>query len=275
VIFKQQDYEKKMEYKKAFIDEKEKGLKEKHFQTQKMEAIETFSNGIAHDFNNILSGIVGYSEVALTIVEKDRQVTNVLGRILEVCDQAKTLINQILVFSRQNWQAGDEEPMRMAPVIDEVIKLVRASLPEGIDIKANIANDTGIIYASPTLIRKVIMNLCTNSIQAMKEKGGTLAIELKDKEVDKASAIAEDITPGPYLMLSVSDTGPGIPDNIREKIFDPYFTTKAKGEGTGLGLSLVYGVIKNYKGTIKVSSIPDIKTTFNILLPQIEITDLS
>jgi two-component system, cell cycle sensor histidine kinase and response regulator CckA len=252
-----------------------KGLEERPFQLKKMEAMETLSNGIAHDFNNILSGIVGYSEVALTIVEKDTQTANVIKRILEVCDDAKTLINQILVFSRQNWQAGDEEPIRVAPVIEEVIELVRADLPGNIEIRANIASDTSIIYASRDMIHKVIMNLCTNSIQAMNKMGGTLAIELKDTEVDQASAKYQSITPGQYLMLSVSDTGPGIPENIIDRIFDPYFTTKAKGEGTGLGLSIVYGVIKNYKGTINVSSMPGIKTTFEILLPQLSITDLS
>jgi two-component system, cell cycle sensor histidine kinase and response regulator CckA len=265
-----------MGQKNAFVHEEVKKEAEKRLShTQKMEAMETLSNGIAHDFNNILSGIVGYSEVALMIAEKDIQVKNILEKILEACDQAKTLIDQVMAFSRQNWQAGDEEPMRMAPVIEEVIKLVRATLPKNIEIKANTLCDTGIIYASPAMIRKVIMNLCTNAIQAMKEKGGILAIELKDKEVDQASAFNCNITPGHYLMLSVSNTGTGIPENIKDKIFDPYFTTKAKGEGTGLGLSVVYGVVKNYKGTIIVRSIPDKKTTFDIILPQIEITGLS
>jgi two-component system cell cycle sensor histidine kinase/response regulator CckA len=264
-----------MEQKNAFVDEEVKKEEERLIQMQKMEAMETLSNGIAHDFNNILSGIVGYSEVALMIAEKDIQVKNILGKILEACDQAKTLIDQVMSFSRQNWQAGDEAPMRLVPVIKEVIELVKASLPANIEIRGNITQDADIIYASPTMIRKVIINLCTNAIQAMKENGGTLAIELKERKVDQESAKSQNITPGPYLMLSVSDSGPGIPENIRDRIFDPYFTTKAKGEGTGLGLSVVYGVIKNNKGAVKVSSIPDKKTTFDILLPQIEITDLS
>jgi two-component system cell cycle sensor histidine kinase/response regulator CckA len=264
-----------MENKSEFVDKEGIEARERFFHTQKMEAMETLSNGIAHDFNNILSGIVGYSEVALTIAEKDTQAANVIKRILEVCDDAKTLINQILSFSRQNWQAGDEEPIRVAPVIEEAIELVRAALPGNIEMRANIASDTDIIYASRAMIHKVIMNLCTNSIQSMKERGGTIAIELKETEVDTASAKAQNITPGSYLMLSVSDTGPGIPENVRDRIFDPYFTTKAKGEGTGLGLSVVYGVIKNYKGAIIVSSTPDVKTTFDIILPQIEITNFN
>jgi signal transduction histidine kinase len=119
------------------------------------------------------------------------------------------------------------------------------------------------------------MNLCTNAIQAMKDKGGTLGIELKEIEVDHSSAITCNIAPGRYLLLSVSDTGTGIPEEIMERILDPYFTTKGSGEGAGLGLSVVYGVINNYKGAVKVKSIPGTETTFEILLPRIEITDLS
>jgi two-component system, cell cycle sensor histidine kinase and response regulator CckA len=256
-------------------DKKKKGSEERLIHIQKMEAMQTLTNGIAHDFNNILSGIVGYSEVGLMIAEKDIQVKKILGKILEACDQAKTLIDKVLSFSRQNWQAGDEEPMGLAHIIEDAIKLLMVSVPGNIEIKANIVCDTGIIYASPSMIRKVISNLFTNSIQAMKEKGGTLSIELKDIELDQVFAEADNITPGRYLMLSISDTGPGIPENIRDKIFDPYFTTKGNGEGTGLGLSVVYGVIKNYKGAVKVYSIPDKQTTFDIILPQIEITDLS
>ena len=243
--------------------------------TNKMDALATLANGIAHDFNNILSGIVGYSEVALSMAEKEKPVANILERILDACERAKTLIDPILAFSRQNWQAGDEEPMQIAPVIREVIELLKASLPANIKIKENIICDKGIIFASKAMIHKAVMNLCTNAIQAMKDKGGTLAIELKNVEVDQASAISDNITTGSYIMLSVSDTGPGIPQNIMKRIFDPYFTTKGNGEGTGLGLSVVYGVIKNNKGSVKVKSIPGTKTTFEILLPQIEITGLS
>ncbi len=265
-----------MGQKKALVDTKEKKNSEKRLiHMQKMEVMETLSNGIAHDFNNILSGIVGYSEVALTMVENDAQVTNVIERILEACNQGKTLIEQLMSFSRQDWQAGDEEPMRIASVINEVITLLKVSLPTNIGIRENITHDTAIIYASPAMMHKVIMNLCTNAIQAMKGKGGTLSIELKDIEIDRASAENLNILKGSYIMLSVSDTGTGITSDIRDRIFDPYFTTKEKGEGKGLGLSLVYGVIKNYKGAVKVNSIPGTKTTFDIILPRIGIEDLS
>lgn len=261
--------------KKGIGEEERKITEERAIHTNKMDALATLANGIAHDFNNILSGIVGYSEVALSMTEKDKPVANILERILDACERAKTLIDPILAFSRQNWQTGDEEPMRMSSVISEVITPLKASLPENIKIRENIICDEGIIFASRAMFHKAVMNLCTNAIQAMKDKGGTLAIELKETEVDQASAIADNISPGSYLMLSISDTGPGIPENIIERIFDPYFTTKGNGEGTGLGLSVVYGVIKNYKGAVKVKSIPGTKTTFDIILPRIEIEDLS
>jgi signal transduction histidine kinase len=255
--------------------EKRKMTEELVIHQKKMDALATLANGIAHDFNNILSGIVGYSEVALSMAENDKPVTNIIDRILDACERAKTLIDPILAFSRRNWQAGDEEPIRMAPVIMEVIELVKASLPPDIELRANIACHDGIIFSSKAMIHKAVMNLCLNSIQAMKDKGGTLAIELKETEVAQASAETDNIAPGRYLMLSVSDTGPGIPEEIMDRIFDPYFTTKGNGEGTGLGLSVVYGVIKNYKGAVKVKSAPGEKTTFEILLPQIDIHNLS
>ncbi|NLA75137.1 MAG: hybrid sensor histidine kinase/response regulator, partial [Deltaproteobacteria bacterium] len=230
----------------------------------KMEALSTLSNGMAHDFNNILSGIVGYSEVALVVAEKEMQLKNLIERILEVCDHARLLMDQVLSFSRKGWQAGDEEPVRMASVLEKIIRDIRVSLPANIKIKENIF-DPGIVFASPSMLHKVIMNLCTNSIQAMNEKGGTLSIELQGVEFDRVAAMDEEVTPGPYMVLSVSDTGPGIPDNIREKIFDPYFTPKGRGEGTGLGLSVVHGVVKNSKSNVKVTSIPDKKTSFSIL----------
>lgn len=235
---------------------------------QKMEAMGTLASGIAHDFNNILSGIVGYSEVAMLLAENDIKISNILGKILEASDRAKSLINQILSFSRQNYQAYDEEPIEVAPIISEVIKLLRVSLPENIEIKKNIGRNTGLIRASPTMIHQVIMNLCTNAIHAMKENGGTLTIDLSITELNgKSSMINNNLEPGHYLKLAISDNGPGIPIETMEKIFDPYFTTKEKSEGTGLGLSVVHGIVKNYSGNVTVNSEPNVQTTFDIVLP--------
>lgn len=235
---------------------------------QKMEAMGTLASGIAHDFNNILSGIVGYSEVAMLLADNDKQVSNILGKILEACDRAKSLINQVLSFSRQNYQAHDEEPIQVAPIISEVIKLLKVSLPENIEIKENIDKDTGLIKASPTMIHQVIMNLCTNAIHAMKENGGILSITLFTTELTPDNPLINSyVKPGHYLRLIISDNGPGIPSETMEKIFDPYFTTKEKGEGTGLGLSVVHGIVKNYNGAVTVDSEANVQTTFDVILP--------
>ena len=235
---------------------------------QKMEAMGTLASGIAHDFNNILSGIVGYSEVAMLLADSNKQVSNILEKILEACDRAKSLINQVLSFSRQNYQAIDEEPVQVAPIISEVVKLLRISLPENIEIKENIDSNAGLIKASPTMIHQVIMNLCANAIYAMKVNGGTLLIELSTTMLDPDSSLINNyVKPGHYLKLTISDNGPGIPVDTMEKIFDPYFTTKEKGEGTGLGLSVVHGIVKNYKGAVTVRSEAYVQTTFDVLLP--------
>lgn len=236
--------------------------------TPKMIAMETLANGIAHDFNNILSGIVGYSEVAMLHAKNDEQISNLLEKILETCDQAKSLINQVLSFSRQDYTPQDEEPLEVEPIISKVMKHLKASLPENIEIKESINKNTGLILASPTLIYQVIMHLCTNAIQAMKENGGILTINLSTIVIDFDSFPSnKHLAPGHYLKLIVGDNGPGIATENIEKIFDPYFTTKAKGEGTGLGLSVVHGVVKNYKGAVTVNSEANVKTAFEILLP--------
>ncbi len=257
-------------------DDERKKTEAQLIQTSKMEAMETLADGIAHDFNNMLSGIVGYSEVALLAAEKDKQVSNILNKILNVCERAKVLINQILSFSRQNYEAYDDEPVNVGPVISEVIRLLSVSLPENIEIKVSINNDTSIIKISPIMIHQVVMNLCTNAIQAMKVNGGILSIDLSSVKIDMNHGLQDAaILPGHYVKLTISDNGPGIPDENMDKIFNPYFTTKEKGEGTGLGLSVVHGIIKNYKGLISVSSNPGVKTSFEVLLPSMIIPESS
>lgn len=254
-----------------YTEEEQGKLDVQVIQAQKLEAMGTLANGIAHDFNNILSGIVGYSEVALLLAEKDKQIQNILNKVLGASERAKTLINQVLSFSSQNYQAHDEEIVQVAPIISEATKLLRGSLPENIEMVENIDKNTGFIKASPTMIHQVIINLSTNAIQSMKKNGGVLSIDLLTIDIDSINANSNNsIIPGRYLKLSISDTGPGIQKKTMEKIFDPYFTTKEKGEGTGLGLSVVHGIIKNYNGIISVSSKPCELTTFNVILPLIE-----
>ncbi|MDY6989464.1 MAG: PAS domain S-box protein [Thermodesulfobacteriota bacterium] len=237
-------------------------------QAQKVEAIGTLAGGIAHDFNNILASIMGYGELALDDAPKGSPLDNNLQQIFQAGRRAKDLVNQILTFSRQ----GEEErrPVQMAPLINEALKLLRSSLPTTIDIREHVETDLDNVLADPTQIHQIVMNLCTNAAHAMRKKGGILEVGLRQVEIDSDSmAEYPDITPGPYLRLTVSDTGHGMPLETLERIFQPYFTTKDKGEGTGMGLSVVHGIVRTYEGTINAFSEPGNGSTFNVYLPAI------
>ena len=234
-------------------------------QAQKMEAIGALAGGIAHDFNNILSAILGYTELGLSHALEDPTIRHYLEQILGAGLRAKDLVQQILTFSRQCEK--EVSPVRISTVAKEALKLLRASLPSTIEIRQNIQSDL-VIMADPTNIHQVIMNLCTNAAHSMRKKGGILEISVTDAIVD--SEFAKDhagLVPGSYLKLVVSDTGQGMSKFIQDRIFDPFFTTKKKGEGTGLGLSVVHGIIKALNGHIIVNSTPGKGASFEILLP--------
>ncbi len=242
--------------------------------SQKIEAMETMADGLAHDLNNILAGIVGYSEVAQMLAGGNKQIFEIQGKVLDTCDRAKRLIDQVLSFSRHNYQPHDEELMQMPPVIRNVLKQLENTHHENIRIKESIEENSGLIKASPAMMHQIIFNICTNAAEAMKEKGGTLSVCLSTLKHERDSKTQDSkLEPGHYIKISISDTGPGIPEEIMDKIFDPYFTTKEKGEGTGLGLSVVHGVVKNYRGKITVNSSPGISTVFEIMLPLMIIPD--
>ncbi len=247
----------------------QKKLEEQLRQAQKMEAIGTLAGGIAHDFNNILTPILGYSELALTRVTPDNPLTSDLQQITRAGLRAKDLIQQILAFSRQTPQ--ERTPLRPHMVIKEALKLLRASLPTTIEIREEIATDCGTILADPTQLHQIIMNLCTNAYHAMRESGGILGVRLSQISVgaEDYKAGNSELTPGNYIQLDVSDTGYGMERNTLERIFEPYFTTKDKGEGTGLGLSMVHGIVKSYQGQITVNSELGKGTSFHIYLPLI------
>ena len=246
-------------------EEKEK-LESQLRQAQKMESIGTLASGIAHDFNNILSIIFGYNELAME--EKDpvnRQ--HHLEELKKGAERAKELVAQILAFSRKAEQ--QQQPLQISLIIKEALKMLRASIPTTIEIKQNIAS-TGLVMADPTQIHQVIMNLCTNAYHAMRETGGTLAVSLDEVGIGAEDYGYADLTPGKYLKLEVSDTGCGIEPKILEKIFEPYFTTKKPGEGTGMGLAVVHGIVKSHHGHITVYSEPGKGTSFHVYLPLTE-----
>lgn len=243
--------------------------KEKQFrQAQKMEAMGTLAGGIAHDFNNILSAVIGYSEMALEKVSQEDLLTRNIHKVLTAGYRARDLVKQILAFSRQTEQ--QLRPVQVKLMVKEALKLLRASLPTTIEISQNIASDSAVL-ADPTQVHQVLMNLCTNAGHAMREKGGILAISLTDVVLDADFiAVHSDLEPGPYLKLTVSDTGRGMSADVRERVFDPFFTTKPQGEGTGMGLAVVHGIVKSHEGAITVHSEPGGGSTFHIYFPVIE-----
>jgi PAS domain S-box-containing protein len=253
--------------RKRALEEKSR-LEDRLQQAQKMEAIGTLAGGIAHDFNNILSVIIGYTELILMSGNVDAEVKQNLKEIFNASKHARDMVKQILAFSRQSKQ--ERKPIQVAHIVKEAIKMLRASLPTTILIQQQIEKDTGIIEADPTQIHQVLMNLCTNAAHAMNGKDGVMQISLSNVELDHAALeMAPDLKPGSYLKLSVSDTGHGIAPDAYEKIFDPYFTTKKKEEGTGLGLAVVQGIVKSHNGAVTVESEVGKGTTFHVYLPVI------
>lgn len=241
-------------------------------QSQKMEAIGTLAGGIAHDFNNILTAVIGYAELAYRKTGDDGSASRDIRRVLEASSRAKDLVMQILTFSRQKEQEKNE--VHVATIVKEVCKLLRSSIPSTIEIHQNIqiAPNSDVVLADSTQIHQVLMNLGSNASYAMKENGGVLSVTLSEIEADAAlQTTVPGIGIGNFIRISVSDTGYGMDTTVRERIFDPYFTTKKIGEGTGMGLAVVQGIVKSHNGFITVYSEPDIGTTFHIFLPKIEV----
>ncbi len=240
-------------------------------QAQKMEAIGTLAGGIAHDFNNILSAVVGFTELCLFDAEKESILASNLQQVLSAALRARELIKQILTFSRQS--QPETRPVQIKGITDEALKLLRASLPATVEIIADIQS-AGHVMADPTQLHQVVMNLCTNAGQAMVDDGGILKISLRSILVD-ADIAAEyrDIVPGRFAELTVEDNGSGMTQETLGRIFDPFFTTKEKGQGTGMGLAVVHGIVKSCKGAVSVSSQVGEGTEFRVLLPSVDRID--
>ena len=243
--------------------------------TQKMEAIGILAGGIAHDFNNILVPILGYTELIRKQLKKeDSQKDHYLNQIREAAWRAKDLVGQILSFSRQNESITVQ--VGLSSLIDETVKLLFASLPATITIECNVICTSDVVNVNPIHIHQILMNLCTNASYAMKKKGGgLLTIELKDFTELRGWSECSGVLEGDYLDLSITDTGTGIDPSLLPRIFEPFFTTKPLGEGTGMGLSVIHGIVKNCRGFISVETAVGMGTTFHILLPNVKIQQKS
>jgi signal transduction histidine kinase/ActR/RegA family two-component response regulator len=239
-------------------------------QSHKMEAIGTLAGGIAHDFNNILTSIIGYSEIGLYSQNMEKEKLKYsFEQILQAGTRAKDLIKQILTFSRQREQ--ERVPIKTGLIVKEALKLLRSTLPKTIEIRENIRTDSDMILADPTQIHQILINLCTNATHAMREKGGVLEVSLDDVYIDPETAEhISDLPAGPYLEIRVQDTGTGMNTSVIERVFDPFFTTKGPSEGTGMGLSVVHGIVKSHGGKITIESTLDMGSTFHVFLPRIE-----
>ncbi|NQT68582.1 MAG: response regulator [Desulfobacteraceae bacterium] len=249
----------------AITKEEKKQLESQLQQSQKMESIGTLAGGIAHDFNNILFPIMGFSELALSDTPEDSPLRNNIKEILQGAKRARDLVKQILAFSRQSDQ--QPKPLKVQLIIKEVLKLIRSSLPSTIEIKQHISNQCGLVMADATQIHQVAMNLMTNAFQAMEDDGGKLEVTLKEVELGLDDLTDQSMSSGAYVCLTVANTGPGMDQSVISRVFEPYFTTKEDGKGTGLGLAVVYGIVKSYKGDIRVYSEPGEGTAFHVYLP--------
>ena len=237
-------------------------------QAQKMESIGTLAGGIAHDFNNILSPIIGFAEITAADLPEDAPARTNMSEILKAAGRAKEMVQQILTFSRRH--DTELKPLKVQTVIQEAIKLIRSSLPTTIDIGVRLVEESRFVMGDSTQIHQMLINLCTNAYQAMRETGGRLEVGLDEVVFRQAQDLpSRAMRPGSYVRVRVSDTGHGMTPEVMERIFEPYFTTKGPGEGTGMGLSMVHGIVKRHKGHIDVQSQCGVGTRFTLYLPQI------
>jgi signal transduction histidine kinase len=248
--------------------EEDKILLERQLQqAHKLESLGTLAGGIAHDFNNILYGILGYTELCMDVAEPGTELLENLEEIKSGCIRAKDLIGQILTFSKTTRE--DHKACQLTYVVTEVTRFIKATVPTNIAVRVDVSPETSLVDCSPTRIHQVIMNLCTNAVHAMEGKGGVLTVSMGDVCLDAPLGSEQLIqcAPGPYLRISVADTGCGIPLEYRERIFDPFFTSKEQGKGSGMGLPVVLGIIRSHGGCITFACPEDRGTVFDIYLP--------
>jgi len=247
----------------------QKKMEDELFQAHKMEAIGTLAGGIAHDFNNILTAILGYADMARDDIPEFSHSRDYLDQVLKAGNRAKDLVKQVLTFSRKGPEI--RQPMQPSSIVKEGLKLMRASLPSTIEIRENIDSNCKLILANPTNIHLILVNLCTNALHAMEDEKGILTVKLTQVELKAADVTMEASIPeGTFVEFMVSDTGCGMDKPTFERIFEPYFTTKGVGKGTGMGLALVHGIVQSCGGFIRVESEPGKGTTFHIYFPALD-----
>jgi PAS domain S-box-containing protein len=238
-------------------------------QAHKMEAIGTLAGGIAHDFNNILGIILGNSELAIQDMPESHRARQNLVEVREACERAKDMVARILTFSRRT--EHKRKPVRMRRIVEDSLRLLRSSIPTTIEIRARFSNSRDTILADPTQINQILINLCSNASYAMRDTGGVIEIAMRNVEYEQnAPGLDGNPGPGAYLLLAVRDTGRGMAPEVLRRVFDPYFTTKERGQGTGMGLSVVHGIVTSHEGAIRVQSEPGDGTVFEICFPLIE-----
>ncbi|HVN70631.1 MAG TPA: PAS domain S-box protein [Desulfomonilia bacterium] len=248
------------------VEEEKKRLEIQLIQAQKIEALGKLSGGVAHDFNNVLQPILINSELIADMLPQGTQMREYLDQIIDAAQLGKNLIRQIKLFGTK--KEGFYNPIAIGPVVQDALTFFKRTLPGGIKYQQSIASKNSLVQADPTQVYQLILNLCTNAVQAMKSDKGTLSVSLKETKIVKGvSAFVADLKPGWYMKLTVRDTGYGISPDIQEKIFDPFFTTRKSGKGTGLGLAVVHEVVKNVGGSILLHSEVGKGTQFNIFLP--------
>ncbi|MCP4396026.1 MAG: response regulator, partial [bacterium] len=252
--------------------QEEKVELEKQLQTsKKMEAIGTLAGGIAHDFNNILGGMIGYTELAQDEISPDSRSQHYLQQILKACHRAKELVIQILIFSRQG--PTERQPLQIESLVKETLKLLKVNLANNIEIRYQSSAFDGTILANPTQIHQTLMNLYTNATHAMRETGGFLEVDVQEIDItEDKPTLFQGLQAGSYIKLSIGDSGPGMEQELLQRVFDPYFSTKTPYEGTGLGLSICLGIVENHGGTIGVESSQGEGSTFTIMFPKVQAT---
>lgn len=261
-----QDLKKEIEIRQKFERERAE-LEKQLFQLQKMETIGTLAGGIAHDFNNILTPILGYTDMALEELPAESNLRFDIEQINKAAHRGKDLVQQVLTFSRE--VDFENKPIQLQPIVTEALNLIKASFPPGVEINQQYDQKIGTVLADPTHIHQIMMNLCTNANHAMMKTGGILNVKLDAVKIDQKTADKiPNLKKGEYIRLTISDTGHGMDLKTKERIFEPFFTRKEVGSGSGLGLSVVHGIINNYGGAIVVDSTPGKGTTFMIYLPK-------